>query len=89
MPHGMVVRAAGADTVGCTLRIIRYHTPTAGADVLEYHFTRAVRAGLQPLRYAEGGESLAARAAGGEAWAVAVRGAASGLTEVDLLYRAP
>ena len=89
MPHGMVVRAAGADTAGCTLRIIRYHTPAAGADVLEYHFTRAVRAGLQPLRYAEGGESLAARAAGGEAWAVAVRGAASGLTEVDLLYRAP
>lgn len=89
MPQGMVVRAAGADTAACKLRIIRYHTPAAGEDVLEYHFTRALRAGLRPLRYAEGGESLAARAAGGEAWAVAVRKTASGLTEVDLLYRAP
>jgi hypothetical protein len=89
MPQGMVVRAGGADTAACKLRIIRYHTPAAGEAVLEYHFTRALRAGLRPLRYAEGGESLAARAAGGEAWAVAVRKTASGLTEVDLLYRAP
>ena len=89
MPHGMVVRAGGADTAACKLRLIRYHTPAAGEDVLEYHFTRARRAGLRPLRYAEGGEGLAARAAGGEAWAVAVRATPSGLTEVDLLYRAP
>jgi hypothetical protein len=89
MPQGMVVRAGGADTTACKLRIIRYHTPAAGDDVLEYHFTRALRAGLRPLRYAEGGESLAARAVGGEAWVVAVRETASGLTEVDLLYRAP
>lgn len=89
MPQGMVVRAGGADTAACKLRIIRYHTPAAAADVLEYHFTRALRAGLSPLRYAEGGESLAARASRGEAWAVAVRETASGFTEVDLLYRAP
>lgn len=89
MPQGTVMRAGGADTAACKLRIIRYHTPAAGDDVLEYHFTRAVRAGLRPLRYAERGESLAARAAGGEAWVVAVRESASGFTEVDLLYRAP
>jgi hypothetical protein len=89
MPQGMVMRAAGADAAGCKLRLIRYHTPAGGTDVLEYHFTRAVRAGLRPLRYAEGGDSIAARAPGGEAWAVMVRAAAGGLTEVDVLYRAP
>lgn len=89
MPHGMVVRAAGADTPPCKLRLIRYHTPAAAPDVLEYHFARAERAGLKPLRYADRGESLVARAAGGEAFVVAVRPTASGLSEVDLLYRAP
>lgn len=89
MPHGMVVRAAGADTPSCRLRLIRYHTPVAGEDALEYHFTRATRAGLTPLRYAEGEPGIAAIAAGGEALAVAVRDTASGMTEVDLLYRAP
>lgn len=89
MPHGMVARAAGADTPACRLRIIRYHTPVAPEDALEYHFTRATRAGLKPLRYAEGEAGIAALAAGGEALAVAVRPTISGMTEVDLLYRAP
>jgi hypothetical protein len=89
MPHGMVVRAGGSETSACRLRIIRYHTPAAVEDVLEYHFTRAERAGLRPVRYAEDEAGIAALAPGGEALAMAVRILPSGMTEVDLLYRTP
>lgn len=88
MPLGMVVQAGGADTAPCKLRIIRYHTPAAPEDVLEYHFTRAARAGLQPTHQAGPGSGIAARGKDGAALVVAVRRAATGHTAVDLLYRA-
>jgi hypothetical protein len=88
MPQGMVVQAGGAAAAPCDLRIIRYQTAAAPEDVLQYHYARALRAGLSPIRYAEGGDSIAARGARGEAMAVAVRKAASGMTAVDMFYRA-
>ncbi|MDC8755035.1 hypothetical protein OIK40_10335 [Erythrobacter sp. sf7] len=87
MPYGMVVQAGGADTAGCGLRIIRYQTQAAPEDVLQYHYVRAGRAGLSPVRHAEGGDSIAGRADDGEALVVAVRKAAGGMTAVDLFYR--
>jgi hypothetical protein len=88
MPQGMVVQAGGADTARCAFRIIRYRTPAAPEDVLQYHYVRADRAGLRPVRHADGGGSLVARKDGGEALVVAVGTAAGGLTAVDLFYRA-
>lgn len=89
MPHGMVMQAAGSQSARCDLRIIRYRTPAAPEDVLQYHLTRAVRAGLQPAVYADPDAGLSARADDGEAVIVHVRQSASGMTAVDLLYRAP
>ncbi|WP_296718356.1 hypothetical protein [Erythrobacter sp.] len=89
MPHGMVVQAAGARSAPCDLRIIRYRTPAAPDDVLQYHLTRAVRAGLRPVVYADPAASLSALGENGEALSVHVRHSASGMTAVDLLYRAP
>jgi hypothetical protein len=93
MPQGMTVRAAGSSAPGCTLHLVRYHTAATAPDVLEYHYNRALRAGLSPQRHAEGGakgeEGLVARAPGGEILLVSVRPTASGLTEVDLAYRKP
>ena len=89
MPQGMTVRAAGTAAPGCALRLVRYHTAAAAADVLEYHHNRALRAGLSSERFAEGGEGIVARTPRGETLLVSVRPTASGLTEVDLAYRKP
>lgn len=89
MPQGMAVRAAGSAAPACRVNLLRYHTPAAAADVLEYHYNRALRAGLSPVRHAEGGDSLVARAATGETLLVSLRPTASGLIEVDLAYRKP
>ena len=88
MPQGMVVQAGGSDAAGCGLRVIRYQTAAAPEDVLQYHYVRAGRAGLNPQRHAGEGESISGKAATGEALLVRVRKAASGLTAVDLYYRA-
>ncbi|MBI1403673.1 MAG: hypothetical protein GC147_10705 [Porphyrobacter sp.] len=85
MPHGMVVQAGGARRAPCDVRIVRYRTAAAPEDVLQYHATRAGRAGLLPSRFAEG---IAASGADGRLLVVAARRGPSGLTAVDLLYRA-
>ena len=86
MPMGMVMQAAGADRAGCRIRIIRYATAAAPEDVLQYHFTRAARAGLKPARYAAPEDIIAGEGKDGSALVVHVRPGAHGLTSVDLLY---
>jgi hypothetical protein len=88
MPHGMVVQAGGADAPRCRIRIIRYQTQAAPEDVLQYHYTRAVRAGLEGVRHKEPEDILAASGPRDETLVVHARTLASGLTGVDLLYRA-
>lgn len=89
MPMGMVVQAGGADSAGCRLRIIRYQTAAAPDDVVQYHYTRALRAGLKPARYNTPEDIIAATGKPGEVLMVHARPAANGLTGVDLLYRWP
>lgn len=89
MPHGMVVQAGGSTRPGCGLRLVRYHTAAPPEDVLQYHYVRAGRAGLEPQRHAGKGDAISGQAASGEALLAIVHKAASGLTAVDLYYRAP
>lgn len=89
MPMGMVVQAGGADSTGCRIRIIRYHTAAAPQDVLQYHYVLAGRAGLMPARYTAPEDIIAASGKDGETLVVHVRPAMGGLTGVDLLYRWP
>lgn len=58
MPHGMVRVAAAVDRPDCTLRLVRYVTPAALEDALQYHHTVAVRAGLEPRYFAQPEASL-------------------------------
>lgn len=88
-PQGSVMQAGGADAKGCGLRIIRYASHAAPEDVLQYHYARAVRAGLKVRRYVAPEDSITASGKQGEALAVHVRPGAHGLTRVDLVYRAP
>lgn len=86
-PQGMVMQAGGADSDGCDLRIIRYASHAAPEDVLQYHYARAVRAGLEARRFTAPEASIIASGKNGETLAVHVRPAAHGLTGVDLVYR--
>jgi hypothetical protein len=88
-PQAMVVQAGGSDAKGCRVRIIRYQTPAAPEDVLQYHYTRARRAKLTAQRHAKPEDIIAATAKNGETLVVHVRPAMHGLTGVELLYRAP
>lgn len=89
-PRGaMVVQAAGADTASCRIRIIRYRTPAATEDVLQYHYVRAQRAGLTAARHAAPEDIIAAANTRGEALVVHVRPAPHGATGVTLMYRKP
>jgi len=85
----MVVQAGGADAEGCRIRIIRYQTAAPIADVLQYHFVRASRAGLSPERFAAPADSIMAKGKQGERLAVHVRRTPHRMTGVTLVYRAP
>lgn len=86
MPHGMVQQAAGGGA-GCEARVIRYLTPAAAEDALQYHFTRAARARLSPKVFEEPERSLAAvDAEGGGNLVVAVRPGPGGMSAVDLVW---
>jgi hypothetical protein len=86
-PRAMVVQAGGSEARGCALRIIRYLTPAASEDVLQYHHVSAARAGLKPVRHAAPGDSIAASGKDTERLVVSLRKAANGLTGVTLVYR--
>lgn len=90
IPGGaMVVQAGGADGRGCGLRIVRYRSAAPAQDLLQYHVTRAVRAGLGAALFAAPEDIVIARGQAGEWLTVHVRPAAHGLRAVDLIYRAP
>lgn len=86
-PRGMVMQAGGADRAPCGVRIIRYASAAAPQDVLQYHYAKAHRAGLQAVRYADPEPMIRARGAQSETLVVHARPGAHGLTSVDLIYR--
>lgn len=86
-PQAVVVQAGGVDGAGCLLRIIRYDSPAPVADLLQYHFIRAQRAGLAPERFNRPGDQIRAKGKTGEALAVDLRKRAGGLTGVTLVWR--
>jgi hypothetical protein len=92
-PGAMVMQAGGADRPGCRLRIIRYRSAAPIEDLLQYHLTRALRAGLAGQRFAAPEDIVIGKGAGesqqDEALAVHVRPAAHGLNGVEVIYRAP
>ena len=87
-PRAMVVQAGGAEAGGCRIRIVRYVSAAPREDVLQYHFTRARRAGLKPERYAAPEAIIAGKGKDGTTLVVHVRAGVHGLTAVDLLYKA-
>ncbi len=85
-PGAMVMQAAGSDAPGCALRIIRYRSAAPPDDLLQYQFTRAVRAGLAAALH-EG--RVAAQGKDGARLTAHVRPAPHGMNGVTLVYLAP
>jgi len=85
MPHGMVQQAAGKDSAGCALRVVRYLTPATIDDALEYHFNQAHRARLRVERFNEP-EPILQASRGGTQFFVHARPGPNGMSAVDLIY---
>lgn len=85
MPHGMVRQAAGVDVDTCVIRVVRYLTPAAPADVLEYHFAKVDRARFSIERFAAPETQLRAERRD-QAIAVHVRAGPGGMTAVDVVH---
>ena len=88
-PGAMVVQAGGTAARGCGLTIVRYRSAAPAPDLLQYHVTRAVRAGLGAAIFAVPEDIVVARGQAGEWLTVHVRPAAHGLRAVDVVYRVP
>jgi hypothetical protein len=84
MPHGMVRVAAAVDQPDCALRLVRYVTPVAIEDALQYHFTRATRAGMEPV-YHTAPEAILLADRRGTNVRIHARAASGGLTAVDVI----
>lgn len=90
IPAGaMVVQAGRGEGKACRLTIIRYRSAAPRTDLLQYHITRAVRAGLGAALFASPEDTVIARGQAGEWLTVHVRPAAHGMNAVDLVYRVP
>ncbi len=85
MPHGMVQQAAGKDSAGCSLRVVRYLSPASIDDTLQYHFNRAFRARMRVERFAAPEQILQA-SLGGTQFFVHARPGPNGMNEIDLVY---
>jgi hypothetical protein len=86
MPHGMALRAAGSDTDGCRVRLVRYLTAASIEDALIFHDTLAQRAGFAIWRHVEPEVGLAAKGKPGEGLHLRARPAAGGMNAVDLVF---
>lgn len=85
MPHGMVRQAAGVDVGTCVIRVVRYVTPAAPSDVLEYHFTKVDRARFSIERF-DAPEAQLRADRRDQAIAVHVREGPGGMSAVDVVH---
>ena len=83
-PRGHAIMAAGSDTAGCKLRAVRFITPAAVSDAVDFYYASARAAKLPAARRREGSDEVVAGTHGGAAFAVYARQRGDGLTEVDL-----
>ena len=83
-PRGHAIMAAGSDQPGCIVRAVRYVTPVAVSDAVDYYFATTRAASLPAERRREGSDEVVAGGKSGAAYAVYVRQRRDGLTEVDI-----
>ena len=83
-PRGHAIMAAGSDTAGCKVRAVRFVTPVAVSDAVDFYYASARAAKLPAERRREGSDEVIAGTPSGAAYALYARQRSDGLTEVDL-----
>ncbi len=84
-PRGHAIVASGNDTNGCKVRAVRFVTPVAVSDAVDFYYASTRGAKLSPERRREGDDEVVAGKQGNGAFAAYIRKRADGLTEVDLI----
>lgn len=84
-PRGHTLVAGGNDSSGCKLRSVRFVTPVAVGDIIDFYHASAKRAKLAAVHRREGDDEVVAGSSGNQGYAVYARQRADGLTEVDLI----
>ncbi|WP_431471025.1 hypothetical protein [Sphingosinithalassobacter sp. LHW66-3] len=57
-PHARVVEAAGADGAACQLRVVTFSSPAPMQTMLDWYYTKAVRAGFTAEHQVDGAEHI-------------------------------
>lgn len=83
-PRGHARVAAGSDAAGCKLRLVKFVTPVTPGEVADFYYASARKAGLSPELRREGDDLVVQGGKGAGRFAVFLRDAGDGLTEVDL-----
>jgi hypothetical protein len=83
-PRGHTRVAAGTDEGGCRLRLVRFVTPVAAGDVVDFYHASATKYGLGPQRSKEGSEEVLSGRKGNARFEIYVRTLPDGQSEIDL-----
>lgn len=84
-PRGHLLEAAGSDSDGCRLRVVRFVTPVEPGDLIDFYHTRAKAAHFDVRRMAADGAQVLEGSKGVAAYAVQARKRKDGLTEADIV----
>ncbi len=84
-PRGAVQSAAGTAGGACYARAVSFRTPVPQSGVLDFYFTKAVKAGFKPKLSQTGDEQVLRGKKGGESFAIYASTASAGITEIELV----
>ena len=84
-PRGHLIEAAGNDSGGCRLRVVRFVTPVDPIAVIDFYHTLAVRAKFDARHQSADGRELLEGGKGAAVYAVQARLREDGLTEADIV----
>jgi hypothetical protein len=86
-PRAATQEAGGSDKPGCKLRVVNFRSAASPADLVDFYFASAARAGLAPRHTKAGSDAVVSGNKGTLAFAVHIRTMADGTTEADLITR--
>lgn len=86
LPLGMTEYAAGSESPGCRVQVVRYLTAASVEDALTYHHALAQRAGMSAQQFTAPEAIVAASGKNGAQLRVHARSAPGGMNAVDLAW---
>lgn len=84
-PNARVVEAGGANEAPCRMRVVTFRSDAALQPVIDYYYTKAVRAGYSAEHQSDGAEHMLGGTRRDDAFVLFLRALPDGGTEVDLV----